>query len=155
MTDNPLTQPLRKTMNDPRFDWTRRKSVRRQLVLAFLLLLVVQPIAMSLLNLIWVPVVLLIPFVGIMGSMNASIRGLSELKRRDLDERELVTRDRVYATLYWPGVFAGVASAVLMGPLSVDGHLAMTGAGLSMFFLAMALPTIWLAWSLPDEPDTD
>jgi hypothetical protein len=28
----------------------------------------------------------------------------------------------------------------------------MLGAALSLLNLAMALPTLWLAWSLPDEP---
>jgi hypothetical protein len=33
------------------------------------------------------------------------------------------------------------------------GSLLLVGSGLSVFFVAIALPTLWLAWSLPDEPD--
>jgi hypothetical protein len=33
------------------------------------------------------------------------------------------------------------------------GSLLLVGSGLSAFFVAVGLPTLWLAWSLPDEPD--
>jgi hypothetical protein len=44
MTDNPFTQPLRKTMNDPQFDWVRPQRMRRRMVMLFLALVIAQPI---------------------------------------------------------------------------------------------------------------
>jgi len=79
MTDAPFAQPLRKTMNDPRFDWARPQKMRRRLVTLFALLVLVQP-----------------------------------------------------------------ALIVATGhPLGI------------ILLLALGLPTLWLAWTLPDEPGAD
>jgi hypothetical protein len=153
MTKNPFTQPLRVTMNDPQFDWTRPRSMRQRLVLGFIGLLVAQPLLTWSFDSVLVLAVMLLPFVFVMGSLNASVRGLSELRNRDLDEREVAFRSRVYARLYWPGVILGLAAGLGLASLggAVEGLL-MLGAALSLLNLAMALPTLWLAWSLPDEP---
>lgn len=153
MTGNPFTQPLRVTMNDPQFDWARARPMRRRLVLVFAALLVATPVLTWALASIWVVPLMLVPFVFVMGSLNASVRGLSELRSRDLDEREIAFRSAIYARLYWPGVFLGVAAGV--GATSMGSSaLGLTTAALalSVFNLAMALPTLLLAWSLPDEP---
>ena len=155
MTDNPFSQPLRKTMNDSRFDWARPQKMRRRLVTMFALLVLSQPILLAATEHPLVIVLLFVPFVFLMGSLNASIRGMTELRSRDLDEREDLVRNSVYARLYWPGLFLGILSAFMMGSLAVKGSLLVTGAGLSCFFIALALPTLWLAWTLPDEPGAD
>jgi hypothetical protein len=153
MTGNPFTQPLRVTMNDPQFDWARPRAMRRRLVLAFAALLIVMPLLTWALDNVFVLVGMLVPFVLVMGSLNASVRGLSELRSRDLDEREIAFRSHAYARLYWPGVFLGVAAGLGGAHLGSSGFGLLTAAGaLSVFNLAMALPTLWLAWSLPDEP---
>jgi hypothetical protein len=155
MTDNPFAQPLRKTMNDSRFDWARPQKMRRRLVAMFALLVLVQPLLLAATGNPLIIVLLFVPFVFLMGSLNASIRGLAELRSRDLDEREDLVRNSVYARLYWPGLFLGVLSALMMGSLAVKGNLLLTGAGLSCFFIAVGLPALWLAWTQPDEPGAD
>ena len=153
MTSNPFTQPLRLTMNDPRFEWTRNRTMRRRLVLAFGALLLAMPALTGLFNSVLVVAILLLPFVFLMGSLNASVRGLSELRTHDLDEREVAFRGHVYARLYWPGVFLGVIAglgAAKFGGVGVD--LVIGAAAVSAFNLAMGLPTLWLAWTHPDEP---
>jgi len=155
MTDNPFTQPLRKTMNDPRFDWTRNQRMRRRLVVAYLLLIAAQPVVLWVVQSPFVLVAMLLPLVFLMGSINASIRGLSELRSRDLDEREADTHNRVYVHLYWPGLALGTTGALISGLFVQHHDLLLIGAGLSCFFLAIALPPLWLAWSLPDEPGND
>jgi hypothetical protein len=153
MTGNPFTQPLRVTMNDPQFDWARPRSMRRRLVFAFVALLIATPLITWGLDNVFVLAGMLLPFVLVMGSLNASVRGLSELRSRDLDEREIAFRGHAYARLYWPGVFLGVAAGLGVANLGVSEFGLLTGAAaLSVFNLAMALPTLWLAWSLPDEP---
>jgi inner membrane protein involved in colicin E2 resistance len=47
----------------------------------------------------------------------------------------------------------GMIAAFMMSTLQKDGSLLLVGSGLSVFFVAIGLPTLWLAWSLPDEPD--
>ena len=155
MTDNPFTQPLRKTMNDPRFDWTRPQRMRRRLVLCFIGLVVLQPVLLAATAHPLSIVAILLPFIFVMGSLNASIRGMTELRARDLDEREGQVRNSVYARLYWPGLLLGMASAYMMATLGKGSSLILAGSGLSLFFIALALPTLWLAWTLPDEPGVD
>ena len=152
MTDNPFAQPLRKTMNDPRFDWARSQRMRRILVSCFGALVLIQPMLLSATGHPLVLVMFLLPFIFVMGSLNASIRGLTELRSRDLDEREDRVRNSVYARLYWPGLFLGMAGAYLMGSLATGTTLVVAGSGLSLFMIAIGLPTLWLAWTLPEEP---
>lgn len=155
MSDNPFTQPLRKTMNDPQFDWARPQRMRRRMVMLFLALVIVQPILLVATGSPLSLVLVLLPFIFVMGTLNASIRGMTELRARDLDEREDRVRNTVYARLYWAGVFLGMAAAYLMSRLGSGDDLAFAGVGLSVFFIAIALPTLWLAWSLPDEPGAE
>ena len=153
MTDNPFTQPLRKTMNDPQFDWVRPQRMRRRMVTLFLALVIAQPILLVAMGSPLSLVLILLPFIFVMGSLNASIRGMTELRARDLDEREDKVRNTVYARLYWPGLALGMIAAFMMSTMQQGGSLLLVGSGLSVFFVAIALPTLWLAWSLPDEPD--
>jgi hypothetical protein len=152
MNRNPFTVPLRERMNDPQFDWARTRKRRRQLVSTFVALLIAMPILTWIFDSVVVIFVMLLPFVLVMGSLNAGVRGLSELKAGDLDERENRMREPVYARLYWAGVFvATVAGALIANPAALSG-LVLVSLGLSFFNLAMALPTLWLAWTIPDEP---
>jgi len=155
MTDNPFTQPLRKTMNDPQFDWVRPQRMRRRMVMLFLALVIAQPILLAATGSPLSLLLILLPFIFVMGSLNASIRGMTELRARDLDEREDKVRNTVYARLYWSGLILGMIAAFMMSTMQKDGSLLLVGSGLSVFFVAIGLPTLWLAWSLPDEPGAD
>ena len=155
MSDNPFTQPLRKTMNDPQFDWVRPRRMRRRMVMLFLALVIAQPILLVATGSPFSLLLILLPFILVMGSLNASIRGMTELRARDLDEREDKVRNAAVARLYWPGIALGMVAAFMMSTMEKDGSLLLVGSGLSVFFVAIALPTLWLAWSLPDEPDAN
>jgi hypothetical protein len=153
MSDNPFTQPVRKTMNDPQFDWARPQRMRRRVVMLFLALVIAQPILLAATGSPLILLLILLPFIFVMGTLNASIRGMTELRARDLDEREDKVRNSVYARLYWPGLVLGMVAAFMMSTMHNGGSLLLVGSGLSAFFVAVGLPTLWLAWSLPDEPD--
>ncbi len=152
MSENPLKQTLRKKMNDPGFEWARARRMRQTFVLVFFGLVLLQPTLPLLTGSFLSILLLIIPLMFVMGMLNAGIRGMTELRSRDLDEREEKIRNTVYAKLYWPGVLLGMVSAVMMSSLSGDARLLVVAAGLSIFFIAIALPALWLAWSLPDEP---
>ena len=155
MPDNPFTQPLRKTMNDPQFDWARPRRMRRRMVMLFLALVIFQPLLLEVTGSPFSLLLILLPFIFVMGTLNASIRGMTELRARDLDEREDKVRNAAVARLYWPGIALGMIAAFMMSTMEKDGSLLLVGSGLSVFFVAIALPTLWLAWSLPDEPDAN
>ena len=155
MSDNPFTQPLRKTMNDPQFDWARPRRMRRWMVVLFLALVIFQPFLLEVTGSPFSLLLILLPFIFVMGTLNASIRGMTELRARDLDEREDKVRNAAVARLYWPGIALGMIAAFMMSTMEKGGSLLLVGAGLSVFFVAIALPTLWLAWSLPDEPGAE
>ncbi len=155
MSNNPFTQPLRKTMNDPQFDWARPQRMRRRVVMLFMALVIAQPFLLVATGSPLSLLLILLPFIFVMGTLNASIRGMTELRSRDLDEREDKVRNTVYARLYWAGVLLGMVAAYLMSRLGDGEDLVFAGVGLSVFFVAIALPTLWLAWNLPDEPGAE
>ncbi len=152
MSNNPLTQTLRKTMNDPQLEWARPRRMRRTFVVVFLGLVLLQPTLPLMTGSILGILLLIIPLMFVAAMLNAGIRGMTELRSRDLDEREEKIRNTVYAKLYWPGVLLGMASAFMISSVGDDGRQIVVAAGLSIFFIAIALPALWLAWSLPDEP---
>lgn len=152
MTKNPFSQPMRELMNDPQFDWARSRTRRRQLVGAFAGVAIAMPILCWVLGSVWIIAAMLLPLVLVMGSLNASVRGLTELRARDLDERETRTREPVYTKLYWPGVFVATVAGFFIGNIGSADQLLVPALGLSFFNVAIGLPTLWLAWTLPDEP---
>jgi hypothetical protein len=151
---------MRKLMNDPVFDAVRPRARRRLLVSlhAALGLGVIAAMAGLYLgdSLWWLAAIL--PLLAIWmiatGVLNASIRGLTELKSDDLDEREAPVRDRVYAKLWWPAIALSFAPACGLIVLDTSLEIAMPVL-LGCYLLTLGLPAYWLAWTLPDEPAAD
>mgnify|MGYP002784628734 CR=1 FL=1 len=141
---------LHRSMNDPALSWAHPQSVRRKLVIAMIALPLCFTAAMWFLPSIWWFAPLLVLFVPLMGSLNGSIRGLTELRQHQLDEREGRTRDAAFRKAFWPMIAIGVAGLfLLMKPgLSVELR---AGIGFAAFILTMTMPTLILAWSLPDD----
>jgi hypothetical protein len=85
-----------------------------------------------------------------MGALNGGIRGLTELRQHQLDEREGRARDAAYRKVFW-----AVVAIVLIGLFLVmkPGLVAETraGIGFAAFILVMTMPTLYLAWTLPDD----
>lgn len=150
---------LKRTMNDPALGWTRPRRTRRLLVAAFLAWLGL------LCGVLWlagardwlvagamlgsVPVMVLA-----IGALNGSIRGLTELSGKDLDEWERARRDPVYARAYPIATVAALIAGLLAAGLALE-----MGQRLAIFFgafmLILMLPTLILAWTLPEEPGED
>jgi diacylglycerol kinase len=139
------------TMNDPALSWARPKSVRRKLVVAMIGLALGFAAIMWVLPSLWWFLPLLILFVPMMGSLNGGTRGLTELRQHQLDEREGRTRDAAFRKVFWPVVAVVVAGGLLM---TLKGLPPETRAGLGMaaFILVLTMPTLYLAWTLPDDP---
>jgi diacylglycerol kinase len=142
---------LFKTMNAPELAWARPQAMRRKLVLAMAGLAfgfaAVQWLAPSL----WWFLPVMIVFVPLMGSLNGGIRGLTELRQHQLDEREGRTRDAAFRKAFWPVVAVVVAGSFFM---MKPGWPAETSAGFGFaaFILVLTMPTLYLAWTLPDDP---
>lgn len=148
----------REIMNDPQFDWTRNRTTRRRLCTAYVALSV---IAGALLGLgtadrnLWLigGVVISLPvFIFIIGAINASVRGLTEIRTKELDEWQIARRDAMFRLCWWPALIL-LGSAGYIGAMTDIGFGIKAGLALTTFFLAMFLPTLALAWTYPDDPE--
>jgi hypothetical protein len=151
---------MRAMMNAPQFDGWRNRKVRRRLVAVNAILgaaLIAVLAALHATGALWwiAAVGLILPcWVVVTGYLNASIRGLTELKGGDLDERERPLRDRVYARLWWPAIVIAYAPALALILAKTPLEIAVPVL-LGCYFVTLGLPVYWLAWTLPDEPAAD
>lgn len=153
-----LAMSRREIMNDPLFDWTRNRAARRRLCFAYVLLAAVGAACLGLgmaEKSLWFigGVVLTLPFfVFVIGAINASVRGLTEIRTKELDEWQIARRDAMFRLCWWPAlVLLGGAGYVAAMTLAAPGVKAALCFG--AFFLAMYLPTMALAWGYPEEPE--
>lgn len=163
MTDRPATSErsyLARTYDDDRFAWTRRKRVRRRLVVAEAVLisaLVVLTIAAAVVGadrgwLAWPWSIALLGFVPIHSFLNLGIRGLYDRSERTLDEHQRRLRDESYIAVRWPATFVTLAAVLAVFAASLMGDTARgLMAGFLLWFGASLLPYWHLAWMLPDE----
>jgi diacylglycerol kinase len=145
---------LFRTMNNPELSWARPQSVRRKLVVAMLALVIGFAAAMWTVPSLWWFAPLIVVFVPLMGSLNGGIRGLTELRQHQLDEREGRARDAAFRKAFWPAIaVVFIGFTLLMQPnWSVE---ARAGLGFSVFILVLTMPTLILAWTLPDDVKDD
>jgi hypothetical protein len=161
-----MTRTLRETfamsrrdiMNDPQFDWTRNRATRRWLVAGYMVLSLTAAVVFGLsvsLRHVWLLggfVALLPVFVFVIGSTNASLRGLTEIRTRELDEWQIAKRDAMFRICWWPGLII-MSAAGYIGALTALDPGIKAGALIGAFFLTLYLPTAALAWTLPEEPE--
>lgn len=152
MRTEPQKTWLYRTMNDPALAWARPLSVRRKLAVGMVGLICGFVAAVGLVpHLAWFAG-LVIAFVPLMGALNGGTRGLTELPHAQLDEREARLRDAAYRVAFAPALAIGCV--VVLGALFLKLPLE-TRAGMAVggFTLMLTLPTLYLAWTLPDEPN--
>jgi diacylglycerol kinase len=141
---------LFRTMNAPELSWARPQAVRRKLVLAMVALALGFAFVQWALPSIWWFAPLLVLFIPLMGSLNGGTRGLTELHQHQLDEREGRTRDSAYRKVFWPVVAVLVASFFVLIQAGLPPET-RAGIGMAAFILVLTMPTLYLAWTLPDD----
>ncbi len=110
-----------RTLDDPRFERFRHPRARRLLASLLLGLLVAEAaLFVALDHATWPALVglavVLVAFVGCLGTLKASTRGVEELPEAVLDERQWELRGRIFATSYRVGsalLIAGLATVAL------------------------------------------
>lgn len=145
---------LRRTMNNPELDWARPQATRRTLVAGMVALAAGFAAVMWAVPSLWWFALLLIVFVPLMGSLNGGIRGLTELRQHQLDEREGRTRDAAFRKVFWPVIAVVVTGGVLMTLKGLPPET-RAGFGMAAFILVLTMPTLYLAWTLPDDDGGD
>jgi hypothetical protein len=152
--------PRRALMNDPIFDWSRPRRMRRRLVVGLAVLIAVSSGALAATpwigkyQAVAVMVAALLPMIVAIGYLNASVRGLTGLKTGELDEWQIARRDAAFRQCWWPSIIllggAGFGAVFLPLAISLKG-----GVLLAAFFVSLVMPVALLAWTLPDEPAAD
>jgi hypothetical protein len=155
------------SVNHPKWQWARRRSVRRMLVLACALCLMLLGGTFLWADLTTAPdfvtmlvsiasMVLLGAFFGIWWLLRGpAIRGIFWLRTSDLDERQRAVRDR--ASRYAYGItsglfFLGAYTWVLVNPSRFLGTMGLLmGLVMPSFWAMMALPAAVAAWIEPDD----
>ena len=147
----------RQRLDDPRFEGLRTPGSRRRLAGTLIGLLVVETIALLLLERWPVPAVIvlalvLLAFVLCLGALKATTRGIEELPREALDERQWQVRGESYARAYRIG-FAPLSAELALVAAWLVADLPAPGAGSVLVALllpvhvGLVLPTIVAALS--------
>lgn len=153
-----LAMSRREIMNDPSFDWARNRTARRLLCLAYVALSAIGATCLGFgvadRNMWFIGgVVLTLPFlVMVIGSINASVRGLTEIRTKELDEWQIARRDAMFRICWWPALII-LSGAGYVASMTTAGQGLKAALCFGAFFLAMYLPTMALAWLYPEEPE--
>uniref|UniRef100_A0AAU2V3C5 Uncharacterized protein n=1 Tax=Streptomyces sp. NBC_00003 TaxID=2903608 RepID=A0AAU2V3C5_9ACTN len=106
----------------------------------------------------WLLLALLLPWCIATSAINASTRGLLELRRRALDERQRAERDAVVARAHRLTTWLLFAAAAAVGAYTLSGGSAASLAFpvLLSVFVAHWLTPLWVAGlRAQDEPDDE
>jgi hypothetical protein len=153
-----FAMPKHVLMNHPGFDWARPRAMRRRLVMLYALVIIVMAVCFGLatgLKSNWLLggfIAGLSVLVLIIGSINASVRGITELCTTRLDEWQIARRDAMFRVCWLPCL---ALVGVVLFVCAMTNVLAGVKAGLAIgtFFVMLYLPTAALAWTLPEEPE--
>jgi len=163
MSTNHEPGPVARAMADSRFDHLCNRRTRRRLSILNMVLGVA---FMSFLAVgipagwpVWLVVSgsagLMVGWILVMGALNRSINGLTELKDRDLDEIQRRIRDRAhrYAYRVAVGVVSVLALAIVSGLLNGTSATQNLLIASPAFLLVNNLPAHLLAWTLPEDAE--
>jgi hypothetical protein len=145
--------------NNPRYDWSRPRGVRRVLAGAFVALLVAGVWFMGLAPDAPPYGGLLLAAAGtVLGLLRMqATRGLMWLRHEELDERQRTVRDRAHRFGYRVAVGAlgtGVLLLLLGGTAGGFPTAETVGVVLvALLWLTVAAPVLLVAWTEPDDPE--
>ncbi len=137
----------------PFFDRLQTRGRRRLVAVAYLAVLGLTVVLGAATRHYAAVLAMLVPFAVVAALLDGSVRGVTELGRAQLDERQRALRGWGFARSYRTGALFGLAGGFAVASL-LDGDKAMLGAVVVLVLgLVMGLPALGLAWSLPDEDD--
>lgn len=134
----------------PMVERFQTRSRRRLLVVGFLVYLAALAIVPMAFNSGLLAVVLFVGSLPLAGLLNMSVRGVTEIPTRDLDERQVQLRNGGYRDAYWLGVALAFVIGLGMPPGAEHG-LAGIGIIIAAVEIVLGLPAMVLAWRLPNE----
>jgi len=138
---------------NPAFEMFRYRRQRRWLVAAFLLVLAAFPIVGWVTDQTRAVMLVLIPYAAASLVLSAATQGMFDRPLTSLDERQLQIRRTIFREPYFTGVALGLAGGLVIAMATrVDDGLGM-GLVLVALGAVFGLPSMVLAWTVPDEDD--
>lgn len=135
----------------PFFDRLQTRGRRRLIAIAYLAVLGLTVMLAAATRHYGVVLAMLLPYTVSALLLDGSVRGVTELRRSQLDERQQSLRGAGFAGSYRSGVLLGLAGGFALASL-LNAERALLGAVVVLVLgLLMGLPALTLAWSLPDE----
>lgn len=130
---------------------TRRR--RRALVVGTVALLGLLPVAGLLFDRVWPVIALFVPVFAATLLLAGATDFLFDRSPSALDERQRTVRDTVFDHPYVIGASVGLAAGMVVQSSFADDTAATAGLAVAVVMAAYLLPTLLLAWRLPDEVD--
>lgn len=137
----------------PFFDRLQTRGRRRLIAVAYLTVLGLTVLLAAATGHYVAVLAMLAPFTAAAVLLDGCVRGVTELGRAQLDERQRALRGWGFARSYRTGALFGLVGGFAAASL-MDGDKALLGGVVVLVLgLVMGLPALTLAWHLPDEDD--
>lgn len=132
----------------------RMRLPRRLLALAFLAVLAAFPLVGWATGAMWPVLLLMAPYLALAVLLAAATQGILDRPFARLDEREASQRRSLFREPYITGASLGMVSGLLMAAAFSAEDALLMGAVLALMGFLYGLPSVVLAWTLPDDdPD--
>lgn len=154
-SDGAYAAKMKRVFDNPRVEKYQTRKIRRSLVFGMVAWFVVTNlVAFNFPHLTWVWGVLIGLFFPLMSMINMSVRGVTEIPLKALDERQGQLKSKAYLQAYVVGVIAAGLLGYAFATIGTDGFPAVPMLAGGMGIIA-GLPAMLLAWNLPDELDDE
>ena len=163
MSTHPQQTYLARAFDDGRYDWARRRRIRRRAVVAegaLMAALIAATLAAAATDTGWPTwffaawMVGMLSFIPLHSVLNLGIRGVFDRSSRSLDEHQQRLRELSLAATAWPSIALHLAAwSGAVAVVALTEHVAPALClGFLLWMTAWVLPSWHLAWTAPEEP---
>jgi hypothetical protein len=149
----PFARYMKQAFETPGVERWQTRFRRRCLVVAFPVLLAFAVALIWATGAGWLAIMFAPAFLLLASFLNMSVRGITSVPSSALDERQRLLAARSHMHAFYPAIIAAVLFTIFIYPAVQALPLAQGMILPAAFFGTLcALPTMILAWRLPDEP---
>jgi hypothetical protein len=133
----------------------RSRTGRQRLVGLYLVVLAALPVMGWLTGQLWAVLLLLVPYA--IGSLLLGIatQGLLDRPLRSLDERQVYLRRSLFREPYTTGASLGLVGGLVVAVATLADEALMMGLVVTVLGLVYGVPSMALAWRMPENPAGD
>lgn len=131
------------------------RTGRHRLVGLFLVVLAAFPVLGWVTDRSWLVALAMIPFAALSVLLAVATQGMLDKPLSSLDERQAMLRQNLFREPYITGVSLGLAGGLIVAVAARLNEATMLGLVLVVLGFVFILPSMVLAWRLPDDVDDD